>query len=95
MINNKRNEWLHIRIDKKTKNEAKKILKGLGMNMSSAVKLFLRQVIDLKSFPCEIRDENGFTLRSTEVLRESIEQAKKSEKSFKSGSALIKDALND
>ncbi|MDD4409535.1 MAG: type II toxin-antitoxin system RelB/DinJ family antitoxin [Candidatus Pacebacteria bacterium] len=92
---NKNSEQLQVRIDTKTKNEAKIILEGLGMDMSSAVKIFLRQVIITRSFPFELRDENGFTLRNAEALRESIEQAKRSEKSFKSASALIKDALND
>ena len=91
----KNNEQIQIRIDAKTKNEAKKILEGLGMDMSSAVKIFFRQVINAKNFPCELRDANGFTLRNAEILRKSIISAKNSEKSFNRGSALIKDALKD
>jgi DNA-damage-inducible protein J len=91
----KNNEQIQIRIDAKTKNEAKKILDSLGMDMSSAIKLFFRQIINAKNFPCELRDENGFTLRKAEILRESIAEAKKTEKSFKTGSALIKGALKD
>ena len=89
----KNNEQIQIRIDAKTKNEAKKVLAGLGMDMSSAVKIFFRQVINTKNFPCELRDENGMTLRKAEILRESIVSAKNSGKSFNKGSALIKDAL--
>ena len=88
-------EQLQIRIDSKTKNEAKKILEGLGLDMSSAVKIFLKQVINTKNFPCEIRDENGFTLRAAEALRESMSEDKASKKSFRSGSALLRDALKD
>ncbi|MBI2459680.1 MAG: type II toxin-antitoxin system RelB/DinJ family antitoxin [Parcubacteria group bacterium] len=91
----KNNEQIQIRIDAKTKNEAKKILDSLGLDMSSAVKLFFRQIINAKNFPCELRDENGFTLRKAEILRESIAEAEKTKKSFKTGSALIKDALKD
>jgi DNA-damage-inducible protein J len=95
MENNKNSEQLQIRIDAKTKNEAKKVLESLGMDMSSAVKIFFRQVINTKSFPCELRDSNGFTLRNADILRESIREAKSSSKSFKKGSELIKAALKD
>ncbi|MFA5080563.1 MAG: type II toxin-antitoxin system RelB/DinJ family antitoxin [Candidatus Paceibacterota bacterium] len=88
-------EQLQIRIDSKTKNEAKKILEGLGLDMSSAVKIFLRQVINTRNFPCEIRDENGFTLKAAEILRESIHEGGVSKKSFRSGTALLKDALKN
>lgn len=95
MNTNKNNQQLQIRIDAKTKNEAKKVLEGLGMDMSTAVKIFFRQVINAKNFPCELRDENGFTLRKAEILRESIADAKRSHKTFKKGQSLIKDALNN
>jgi DNA-damage-inducible protein J len=89
----KNNEQIQIRIDAKTKNEAKKVLESLGMDMSSAVKIFFRQIINTKNFPCELRDANGFTLRKAEILRESILETKNSSQAFKNGPALIKDAL--
>lgn len=88
-------EQIQIRIDSKTKNEAKVILDTLGMDMSSAIKIFFRQIINTKNFPCELRDENGFTLRNAEILREANVSAKDSNKSFKNGSDLINDALKD
>lgn len=95
MMANKNNEQIQIRIDPKTKNKAKKILASLGMDMSSAVKIFFRQVINAKNFPCELRNENGFTLRHAEILRGSIRNAKNAKTSFKKGSALIRAALKD
>lgn len=93
---NKNNcEQLQIRIDADTKRGAKKVLEGLGMDMSSAIKIFLRQVIITNNFPCEIRDENGLTLRNAEILRESIKQAEGSDKSFNQGADLIEDVLRD
>jgi DNA-damage-inducible protein J len=92
---NNNTEQLQIRIDSKTKTEAKKILEDLGLDMSSAVKIFLKQVINTKNFPCELRDANGFTLHNAQVLRESILEAEKSNKSFGSGKTLINDALKD
>lgn len=91
----KNNEQLQIRIDTKTKREAQKILDNLGIDMSSAVKLFFRQIINARNLPFELRDENGLTLHGAEILRESVISAKNSTKTFKSGSALLKDALID
>ena len=95
MNSNKNSEQLQIRIDSATKKEAKKVLDELGMDMSSAVKIFLRQVINTKNFPCEIRDANGFTLKNAEILRESIANTKDRSKKFFKGSDLIKAALED
>jgi addiction module RelB/DinJ family antitoxin len=92
MINN---EQIQIRIDTATKREAKKILDNLGIDMSSAVKLFFRQIINARNLPFEIRGENGLTLHNAEILRESIVSAKNSTKLFKSGASLLKDALRD
>jgi len=91
----KNNEQIQIRIDIKTKKETMKILDNLGMDMSSAVRLFFRQIINAKNLPFELRGENGLTLRSAEILRESIISANNSDKSFKTGADLIKDALRD
>ena len=91
----KNKEQLQIRIDSKMKKEAKAILDKLGMDMSSAVKLFFRQIINAKNIPFELRGENGLTLRNAEILRESIIDAKNNSKSFNSGKVLIKNALHD
>jgi DNA-damage-inducible protein J len=89
----KNSEQLQIRIDQKTKREAKAILDQLGLDMSTAVKMFFKQIINTKNIPFELRDENGLTFKKAEALRESIVDTKNSSKSLKSGSALIKDAL--
>jgi len=91
----KNNEQIQIRIDAETKKEAKQILDKLGIDMSSAIKLFFRQIINARNLPFELRGENGLTLRKAELLRESIISAKNSAKTFKDGSALLKDALGD
>lgn len=89
----KNNEQIQIRIDAKTKQETKKVLDTLGLDMSAAVKLYFRQIIITKNIPFELRDENGLTLRNAELLRESIVDAKSNSKTFKKGSDLLKDAL--
>ncbi len=44
-------DTLHIRIDKHTKTKAGKTLADLGMDMSTAVKVFLHQVIVNEGLP--------------------------------------------
>lgn len=94
-MNKKATEQIQIRIDSKTKKEAKEVLDSLGMDMTSAIKIFLRQIINTKTFPCEIRDINGFTLKNAETLRKSIEEAKTSKESFNSGEKLIESLLKE
>ncbi len=91
----KNNEQIQIRIDAETKKETKKILDSLGIDMSSAIKLFFRQIINARNLPFELRGENGLTLHKAELLRESIIGARNSTKIFKDGAALLKDALRD
>lgn len=91
----KNSEQLQIRIDSKLKKEAKSIFDQLGLDMSSAVKMFFRQTVNAKNIPFELRDENGFTLQNAEKLREAIVDAESNKKSFKSADDLIKDALKD
>ncbi|MCK9438870.1 MAG: type II toxin-antitoxin system RelB/DinJ family antitoxin [Patescibacteria group bacterium] len=91
----KNDEQIQVRIDSKTKNEAKKILDSLGMDISSAIKIFFRQIINTKNFPCELRGEDGLTLQNYQELKKAIVSAEKSKKSFKTGKSLIGDALKD
>ncbi len=42
---------LSIRIDEKTKREARKTLKALGLDLSSAVNMFLNQVVIQQGVP--------------------------------------------
>jgi DNA-damage-inducible protein J len=84
-------ETIQIRIDAKTKREARKTLEGLGLDMSSAVKLFLVNVINRQGIPLELLTENGFTLAQEQALITETEVAKKSAKRFATVDALMKD----
>ncbi len=91
----KNNDQLQIRIDAQTKKEAKKILDGLGLDMSAAIKLFFRQVINANNLPFEVRDRHGLTLKGAQELREAIADAASNPKSFPDAASLIKGALAD
>lgn len=84
-------DTIQIRVDAKTKAAAKKTLQELGLDMSSAVKLFLTNVINRQAIPLDLRTENGFTLAQEQALLLEAEEAKKSSKRFATVDALMSD----
>lgn len=82
---------IQIRIDSKTKQEARKLFGKLGTDISSATKMFLAQAVRTKSIPFEIRTENGFTPAQEEEILKELVWAKKHGKRFKSVEAFMKD----
>ena len=82
---------IQIRIDAKTKQAARKTLDELGLDMSSAVKLFLTNVVNRKGIPLDLRTENGFTLAQEHALIEETEVAKRSAKRHATIDALMSD----
>lgn len=45
---------INVNVDKQIKEEATNILKGLGLNMSTAINMFLTQVVKRDGIPFEI-----------------------------------------
>lgn len=82
---------LNIRIDSKTKKEAGKAFKKMGLDVSSGVKLFLRQVINTQSIPFRIVTENGFTPEREQQMLEEIKYAKKHAKRYKDVKSFMRD----
>ena len=68
---------IQICINEKDKNAAKKIFDKLGLDMSSAVKLFLKQATLRKGLPFLVTTENGLTLeKEAEIIKASTEVKK-------------------
>jgi len=84
-------DTIQIRIDSKTKKEARKTLDELGIDMSSAVKLFLTNVVNRKGIPLDLRTENGFTLSQEKALIAETELAKNSARRFATVDSLMKE----
>ena len=82
---------IQLRIDAKTKREAKKTLGDLGLDMSSAVKLFLRNVVITQSIPLDLITENGYTVREELEMLASAAEAKKHGKRFSNVDELMAD----
>ncbi len=89
---------IQIRIDEELKSSTKEILNDLGLDMSSAIKMFLVQVKRKKAIPFKIVTENGFTPeQEEEMIRESKETIRAYKagklKGYDSAEEMIKDIL--
>lgn len=69
---------LQVRIDQKTKKEAQKMFKEMGIDTSSGVKMFLSHVVNTGSLPFTPITKNGFTKQEeSEIITETKEALKK------------------
>lgn len=65
-----------IRINEMTKKEATRVLDGLGLTLSDAVNMFLRQVIMRRAIPFDIAYPEDYMEFKPEVI-EAMEEAKR------------------
>jgi DNA-damage-inducible protein J len=91
---------INVRTDEKRKKLATAILNEMGLDMSSAIQLFLQQVIITKSIPFPVRTVNGFTfeqeasiLKDVSELEEEIDAG--TVKAYSSAEEMMEDILND
>ncbi len=83
---------IQVRTNPKTKKTAQQILEKLGLDLSTAINIYLVQIIQNKGIPF-IVTENGFTLEQEMSILKDIESAKKSRKGYKSSKAMHKAIL--
>lgn len=67
---------IQIRIDQKEKMKVKKILDELGLDFSSAVKSYFRQIIIKKGIPFKLLTENGITEAQERAILKASKEAK-------------------
>ncbi len=82
---------IQVRIDAKTKRDAKKVLEEIGMDASTAVNILFKQIARGGSFPIDLRDINGFRSDKALELHSAIREVKNSKKNFKNTKSLIAD----
>ena len=73
---------INIRMDKPLKEEAENLFRDLGLNMTTAFNIFVRQAVSLRGMPFEIKIRNETPLRGEAYLRKlhkSIQQAERGE----------------
>lgn len=75
MENTKKSTNLNIRIDSELKNEADDLFKRLGLNISSAINVFLTQSVREQAIPFEIRED-----RPNKDLIKALKEVEKMEK---------------
>ena len=85
-----------INIDDNTKKEAQELLRDMGMNLSTAVNVFLKQLVKEQRIPFEIKNP-----RPRQELLAAIKEAEEMEKSgnmgkgYSSAKEMIKDILEN
>ena len=63
---------MHVRMSAQTKAKAQKTLKRMGLDVSTAINLFLHRVVHTQSIPFEVRTENGYTpAQEREIIKET------------------------
>lgn len=68
---------IQVRIDDKTKKSAKKVLDQIGIDLSSAIKVYLKQIIVTQGIPFKLLTENGLTIEQELELIKASKEAKK------------------
>ena len=74
---------INIRIDADLKNKSEMILEDMGLNMTTAFKIFLKEVIRSHSIPFQIKSDVFYSESNQKALAESIKQ-------FESGNTVVK-----
>lgn len=79
---------MSIRLDSEVKEQAQQVFSNLGMDMTTAINIFLRQAIQYQGLPFDVRlDENRKLL---EVLMD-LDQNRNMSQPFESVSDLMED----
>ncbi|HEU8152096.1 TPA: type II toxin-antitoxin system RelB/DinJ family antitoxin [Streptococcus pneumoniae] len=79
---------ISIRLDSEVKEQAQQVFSNLGMDMTTAINIFLRQAIQYQGLPFDVRlDENR---RLLQVLTD-LDQNRNMSQSFESVSDLMED----
>jgi DNA-damage-inducible protein J len=74
---------LNIRIDENLKKKAENLFSDLGLNMSSAITIFLKSAVDYRGIPFEIRKTSRtVSVDDEEILAVSKELINKNKQAY-------------
>ncbi len=59
---------IQLRIDSKTKQAVNQVFKTLGLDITSGIKIYFKQVLRSKGIPFPLITENGFTPKQESLL---------------------------
>ena len=76
---------VHVRVDAETKSKAQSILNKLGMTLSEAIVLYLKQIAFHSGIPFEVKIPNELTMRTIEKSErgEELHEASSVDEMFK------------
>ena len=66
---------IQIRVDQKTKRDAQKVATKIGLDLSGAIKMFLKQMTIHKGLPFLALTENGYTPEQEEEILRAAREA--------------------
>lgn len=67
---------IQVRIDNKTKQSAQKVLNELGLDMSSAIKVYLKQITIHHGIPLQLVTSNGLSPADEQSIIKASAEAK-------------------
>ncbi|OGJ57241.1 hypothetical protein A3H22_04185 [Candidatus Peribacteria bacterium RIFCSPLOWO2_12_FULL_55_15] len=84
---------IHVRTDKGMKRDVQRILSNLGLDLSTAVNMFLVQVKLQKGIPFPVVTENGFTPAQEKKILKDLAWARTNGKRYASTKEMFRDIL--
>lgn len=66
---------ININVDENVKSQANELFKSLGLDMTTALNLFLRQAINYGGIPFEIKKPRSYVFHSEEELFSKLKEA--------------------
>ena len=82
---------IQIRLDDSLKNASDKLFKQLGLDTSTAVRIFLKMAVEIQGIPFDIR----LTDNSLEQAREDVLNGKNLSRRYKSAKEAVEAMLED
>lgn len=67
---------IHVRVKDETKKSASKVLERMGIDMSTAITMYLHQIVITQTIPFRLVTENGLTLQQEKSILEASEEAR-------------------
>ncbi len=83
-----------MRIDAKTKRDVRVILEGMGLDLSTAVKMFCKQIQKTRTLPFEFNQcpySHALSEKKVRTLRKAIHETPSDGKRFKSVQSLMRE----
>lgn len=86
---------IQVRTKEETKKTVQHILGKLGLDLSTAINIYLFQIIEKNGIPFEILTENGMTPAEEQNILKEVAWTKKHGKKYSSTKKMFKDILGE